>query len=162
MEDPPAGNSEGGSNVPSREEFNTGIDELNAKLESLMMTIFQVVHGTAPAATGDGGESRGGRHTAPGAEQQGFDQAPNTGGTLDSQRHREESASSVGDVSRESAQGELLAHHTNPIYISSRVFCLWRQAISSYNAPSRFARDVGGRDTSSRNVPRRRSLLGPW
>ena len=116
-----------------------------------MMTMSQVVHGTAPAApgdggesrggrptapgaeqqgldqapntpaaTGDGGESRGGRHTAPGAEQQGLDQAPNTGGTLDLQRHREESASSVGDVSRESADGELLAHHANPINISSR------------------------------------------
>ena len=49
----------------------------------MMMTMFQVVHGTAPAATGDGGESRGGRHTAPGAEQQRLDQAPNTGGTGD-------------------------------------------------------------------------------
>ena len=80
MEDPPAGNSEVGSNVPSREEFNTAIGDLSAKLESLMMTMSQVVHGTAPAATGDGGESRGGRHTAPGAEQQRIDQAPNTGG----------------------------------------------------------------------------------
>ena len=97
MEDPPAGNSEGGSNVPSHEEFNTAIGDLSAKLELLMMTMSQVVHGTAPPATGDGGESRGGRHTAPGAE---LDQAPNTGGTLDLQRHREESASSVGDVSR--------------------------------------------------------------
>ena len=79
-----------------REEFNTAISDLSAKLESLMMTLSQVVHGTAPAATADGGESRGGRHTAPGAEQQGLDQAPNTGGTLDLQRHREESASSVG------------------------------------------------------------------
>ena len=83
-----------------------------------MMTMSQVVHGTAPAATGDGRESRGGRHTVPGAEQQVLDQAPNTGGTLDLQRHREESASSVGDVSRESAHGELLAHHANPINIS--------------------------------------------
>ena len=120
MEDPPAGNSEGGTNVPSREEFNTAIGDLSAKLESLMMTMSQVVHRTAPAATGDGGESRGGRHTAPGAEQQGLDQAPNTGGTLDLQRHREESVSSVGDVSCESAHGELLAHHANPINISSR------------------------------------------
>ena len=80
-----------------------------------MMTMSQVVHGTAPAATGDGGESRGGRHTATAAEQQGLDQAPNTGGTLDLQRHREESASSVGDVSRKSAHGELLAYHANPI-----------------------------------------------
>ena len=72
---------EGGSNVPSREEFNTAIGDLSAKLESLMMTMSQVVHGTAPATTGDGGESRGGRYTAPGAEQQGLDQAPNTGGT---------------------------------------------------------------------------------
>ena len=55
------GNSEGGSNVLSREEFNTAIGDLSAKLESLMMTMSQVVHGTAPAATGDGGESRGGR-----------------------------------------------------------------------------------------------------
>ena len=68
MEDPTAGNSEGGSNVHSREEFNTAIGDLSTKLESLMMTMSQVVHGTAPAATGDGGESRGGRHTAPGAE----------------------------------------------------------------------------------------------
>ena len=120
MEDPPAGNSEGGSNVPSREEFNTTIGDLSAKLESLMMTMFQVVHGTAPAATGNRGESRGDRHTAPGAEQQGLDQAPNTGGTLDLQRHREESASSAGDVSRESAHDELLAHHANPINISNR------------------------------------------
>ena len=48
-----------------------------------MMTMSQVVHGTAPAATGDGGESRNGRHTAPGAEQQGLDQVPNTGETGD-------------------------------------------------------------------------------
>ena len=80
MEDPLAGNSEGGSNVPSREEFNMAIGDLSAKLESLMMTMSQVVHGTAPTATGDGGQSRGGRHTAPGAEQQGLDQAPNTEG----------------------------------------------------------------------------------
>ena len=120
MKDSPAGNSEVGSNVPSREEFNTAIGDLSAKLESLMMTMPQVVHGTAPAMAGDGGESRGGRHTATAAEQQGLDQAPNTGGTLDLQRHREESASSVGDVSRESAHGELLPHHANPINISSR------------------------------------------
>ena len=75
-----------------------------------MMTMSQVVHGTAPAATGDGGESRGGRHTALGTEQQGLGQAPNTGGTL------------------------------------------WRQEPSSCNAPSRFARDVGGRHTTSRKV----------
>ena len=99
MEDPPAGNSEGGSNVPSRAEFNTEIGDLSANLESLIMTMSQVVHGTAPAATGDGGESRGGRHTAPGAEQQGLNQAPNTGGTLDLQRQREKYASSVGDIS---------------------------------------------------------------
>ena len=105
MEDPPAGNSERGSNVPSREEFNTAIVDLSAKLESLVMTMSQVVHGTAPAATDNGGESRGGRHTAPGAVQQGLHQAPNPGGTSDLQRHREESASSVGDVSRESAHG---------------------------------------------------------
>ena len=78
MEDPPADNSEGGSNVPSREKFNTAIGDLSAKLESLMRTMSQVVHGTAPATTGDRGESRGGRHTAPGAEQQGLDQGPNT------------------------------------------------------------------------------------
>ena len=120
MEDHPADNSEGGSNIPSREDFNTAIGDLSAKLESLMMTMSQVLHGTAPAATGDRGESRGGRHTTPGAEQQGLDQAPNTGGTLDLQRHREESASSVGDISRESAHGELLVHHANPINISSR------------------------------------------
>ena len=45
-----------------------------------MMTMSQVVHGTAPAATGDGRESRDGRYTAPGAEQQELDQAPNTEG----------------------------------------------------------------------------------
>ena len=78
----PAGNSEGGSNAPSREEFNTAIGDLSAKLESLMMTMSQLVHGTAPA-TGDGGESRGGRHTVPGAEQERLDQAPNTGGASD-------------------------------------------------------------------------------
>ena len=113
----PAGNSEGGSNAPSREEFNTAIGDLSAKLESLMMTMSQLVHGTAPA-TGDGGESRGGRHTVPGAEQERLDQAPNTGGASDLQRHR--SASSVGDVSRESAHGEPPAHHANPINTSSR------------------------------------------
>ena len=86
-----------------------------------MMTMSQVVHGTAPTATCDGGESRGGRHTAPGAEQQGLDQALNTEGQ----------------------------------HVETR-------AISSYNAPSRFARDVGGRDTTSRNAPPRWSLLGPW
>ena len=54
----PAGNSEGGSNAPSREEFNTAIGDLSAKLESLMMTMSQVVHGTAPATTGDGRRGR--------------------------------------------------------------------------------------------------------
>ena len=58
MADPPAGNSEGGSNVPSREEFNTAIGDPSAKLESLMTTMSQVVHGTAPAATGDGTRGR--------------------------------------------------------------------------------------------------------
>ena len=88
-----------------------------------MMTMPLVVHGTAPAVTGDGGQSRGGRHTAPGAEQQGLDQAPNTGGTLDLQRHREGSASSVGDVSRESAHGELLAHHAKNDFLTQVHAC---------------------------------------
>ena len=83
----PAGNSEGGPNAPSREEFNTAIGDLSAKLELLMMTMSQLVHGTALTATGDGGESRGGRNTAPGAEQERLDQAPNTGGASDLQRH---------------------------------------------------------------------------
>ena len=47
-----------------------------------MITMSQVVHGTAPAATGDGGESRGGRHTVPGAEQERLDQAPNKKGLI--------------------------------------------------------------------------------
>ena len=88
------------------------------QLESLTMTMSQLVHGTAPTATGDGGESRGGRHTTPGAEQERLDQAPNTGGASDLQRHR--SASFVGDVSRESAHGKPPAHHANPINTSSR------------------------------------------
>ena len=97
--------------------------------------MFQVVHGTAPAATGDGrrGESWGGRHTVPGAEQERLDQAPNTGGALDLERHREESASSVGDVSRERTASVLFAE---------------TRATSSNNAPSRSARDVGERDTT--------------
>ena len=90
MEDP-AGYSEGGSNAPSREEFNTAIGDLSAKLESLMMTMSQLVHGTVPTVTGDGGESRGGRHTALGTEQERLDQAPNTGGASDLRRHREAS-----------------------------------------------------------------------
>ena len=141
----PAGNSKGGSNAPSREEFNTAIGDLSAKLESLMMTMSQLVHGTAPTATGDGGESRGEGHTAPGAEQERLDQAPNTGGASDLQRHR--SASSVGVVSRERTASVLFAE---------------TRATSSNNAPSRSARNVGGRDTTSRNVPLRWSLLGPW
>ena len=37
----------------------TAIGDLNAEVEQLMMTLSQVVHGTAPAATGGG--RRGGR-----------------------------------------------------------------------------------------------------
>ncbi|CAN0337547.1 unnamed protein product [Pylaiella littoralis] len=112
---------EGESTAPSREEFNTAIGDLSAKLESLMTSMSRVVQGAAPAAAGEGGESRGGRHTVPGAGQQGgLDQAPNTGETRDWQRHQEEPASSVGDVSRESASGELLAHQASSISISSR------------------------------------------
>ena len=141
----PAGYSEGGSNAPSREELNTAIGDLSAKLESMMMTMSQLVHGTAPTATGAGGESRGGRHTVPDAEQKRLDQAPNTGGASDPQPHR--SASSVGDVSRERTASVLFTE---------------TRATSSNNAPSRSARDVGGRDTTSRNVPLRWSLLRPW
>ena len=111
------------------------------------MTMSEVVHGTAPAATGDGRESRGGRYTVPGAEQKRLDQAPNTGGALDLERHRKESASSVGDVSRERTASILFAETRDT---------------SSNNALSRSARDVRERDTTSRNVPLRWNLLGRW
>ena len=152
----PAINSEGGSNAPSREEFSTAIGDLSAKLESLMMTMSQLVHGTAPTATGDGGESRGGRHTAPGAEQERLDQAPNTGGASDLQRHR--SSSSVGDVSRTSWDMVIIRDSSfalrSPIAVlnSSREgafdppLLLPARATSSNNAQSRSARDVGGRN----------------
>ena len=61
----------------------TAIGDLNAEVEQLMMTMSQVVHGTAPAATGGGrrgGESRDGRHTVPGTGQRGLDRGPNTEG----------------------------------------------------------------------------------
>ena len=45
----------------------------------------------------------------PGVEQERLDQAPNTGGALDVERHREESGSSVGDVSRERTASVLFA-----------------------------------------------------
>ena len=51
---------EASANV-TREEFNTAIGDISGKMETLMMTTSQVVHGTAPAATGGGrrGESQG-------------------------------------------------------------------------------------------------------
>ena len=97
----------------TREEFNTAIGYISAKMETLMMTMSQLVQGAAPTTTGDGRESRGGMHTAPGADQGGLDHAPNTGGASDWQRHR--SASSVGDASSESARGDPPAHHVNPL-----------------------------------------------
>ena len=54
---------EASANV-TREEFNTAIGDISAKMETLTMTMSQVVHGTVPAATG--------------AEQERLDQAPNT------------------------------------------------------------------------------------
>ena len=97
----------------TREKFNTAIGDISAKMKTLMMTMSQLVQGAAPTTTGDGRESSGGRHTAPGADQGGLDHAPNTGEASDWQRHR--SASSVGDASRESARGEPPAHHVNPL-----------------------------------------------
>ena len=61
----------------------TAIGDLNAEVEQLMMTMSQVVHGTAPLrrAAGDGGgESRDGKHTVLGTGQRGLDRGPNTEG----------------------------------------------------------------------------------
>ena len=90
---------EASANV-TREEFNTAIGDISAKMETLMTTMSQLVQGAAPTA-GGGRESRGGRHTAPGSDQGGLDHAPNTREAPSWQRHR--AASSVGDASRESA-----------------------------------------------------------
>ena len=103
---------EASANV-TREEFNTAIVDISAKMETLMMTMSQLVQGAAPTTAGDGRESRGGRHTASGSDQGGLDHAPNTGEAPNWQRHRP--ASSVGDASRESAHGEPPAHHVNPL-----------------------------------------------
>ena len=48
---------EASANV-TREEFNTAIGDISAKMETQTMTMSQVVHGTAPAATGDGRRER--------------------------------------------------------------------------------------------------------
>ena len=69
---------EASANV-TREEFNTAIGDISAKMETLMMTMSQLVQGAAPTTAGDGRESRGGRRTAPGSDQGGLDHAPNTG-----------------------------------------------------------------------------------
>ena len=90
---------EASANV-TREEFNTAIEDISAKMDALMTTMSQLVQGAAPTA-GDGRESRGGRHTAPGSDQGGLDRAPNTREAPSWQRHR--AASSVGNASRESA-----------------------------------------------------------
>ena len=121
---------EASANV-TRAEFNTAIGDISAKMETLMMTMSRLVQGAAPTTTGDRRESRGGRYTAPGVDQGGLDHAPNTGGALNLERHREESASSVGDVSRERT--------ANVQFAETRV-------TSSNNAPNRSARDVGERD----------------
>ena len=95
----------------------------------------QVVHGTAPAATGDGRRGRvmgWGAHRSRRRKER-LDRAPNTRGALDLERHREESASSVGDVSRKKTASFLFAE---------------TRATSSNNAPSRFARNVGERYTT--------------
>ena len=85
---------EASANV-TREEFNTAIGDISAKMEALMTTMSQLVQGAAPTA-GDGRESRGGRHTAPGSDQGGLDRAPNTREAPSWQRHR--AASSVGNA----------------------------------------------------------------
>ena len=102
---------EASANV-TREEFNTAIEDISAKMETLMTTMSQLVQGATPTTAGDGRESRGGRHTAPGSDQGGLDRAPNTREAPSWQRHR--AASSVGNASRESAHGEPPAHHVNP------------------------------------------------
>ena len=111
----------------------TAIGDLNAEVEQLMMTMSQVVHGTAPAATGGGrrgGESRGTGGTP-------F-QAPDSEGLIggrtpkDSkcsvwggkshfirQQHREEPGIIHGGRLT-SAHGEPLAYREDPINISSQ------------------------------------------
>lgn len=99
-----AGGLKGASNPetpPSREEFNSAIENVNSKLEALMSAVSRVVPGTPPAAAGGREESRGGRHTAPGAGLQA-DRAPNTADRIG----QEPTTSSVGDASRESDLGE--------------------------------------------------------
>ena len=103
---------EASSHVVSREEFTTAIGDVSAKIEALVMTMPQLVQGTAPAR-GDGQESGSGRHTAPGGDRGRIDHAPNTGGVQDWPQRR--SGSSVGDATRESAHGEQAAHHVNPL-----------------------------------------------
>ena len=68
---------EASANV-TREEFNTAFEDISAKMETLMTTMSQLVQGATPTTAGDGRESRGGRHTAPGSDQGGLDRAPNT------------------------------------------------------------------------------------
>ena len=103
---------EASSHVVSREEFTTAIGDVSAKIEALVMTMPQLVQGTAPAR-GDGQESGSGRHTAPGGDRGRIDHAPNTGGVQDWPQRR--SGSSAGDATRESAHGEQAAHHVNPL-----------------------------------------------
>ena len=59
----------GASANVTREEFNTAIGDISAKMETLMTTMSQLVQGAAPTTAGDGGESRDGRHTVPGTGQ---------------------------------------------------------------------------------------------
>ena len=68
---------EASANV-TREEFNTAIGDISAKMETLMMTMSQVVHGTAPTATGDGRRATGESHGAGGTPFQ----APNKKGLI--------------------------------------------------------------------------------
>ena len=110
----------------------TAIGDLNAELEQLMITMSQVVHGTAPAATGGGrrGQSQGAGGTP-------F-QAPDSEGLIGGRTPKDSKCSVWGDKShfirqhhREepgiihggrhtSAHGEPLAYHEDPINISSR------------------------------------------
>ena len=70
---------EASANV-TREEFNTAIGDISAKVETLMTTMSQLVQGATPTTAGDGRESRSGRHTVPGTGQRGLDRGPNTEG----------------------------------------------------------------------------------
>lgn len=64
--------------VPSsRAEFTLTLDDVDVKLETLMPAMSQKLHGASLAAAGGKGESRGGMHAAPGADQQAY-RAPNT------------------------------------------------------------------------------------